>query len=353
MFGRNNDDAGVTEEAVLRALSTVQEPELHKDLVSLHMVRDISIEGGDVRFTIMLTTPACPLRSVMERDAIAAVSQLPGVSNVTVRFDAEVRADHRIIGKLNIPVKNIVAVASGKGGVGKSTVSTNLAVSLALDGAKVGVLDADIYGPNIPMMFGLGGRPRVEDDKMVPLEAHGVKVISMGFLMPEGEAVVWRGPMLHKAIQQLFTDVRWGELDYMIVDLPPGTGDAQLSLAQSVPLTGGIIVTTPQAVSISDARRGATAFKRLEVPILGVVENMAGEVFGTGGGLEAAKLIETELLGSIELDPRIRHGGDTGAPIVIAAPESVAAQSFRTLARVVAARISVLLLAPDPTLRIL
>jgi ATP-binding protein involved in chromosome partitioning len=345
---------GITEGAILAALSTVQEPELHNDLVSLNMIRNITISGANVGFTIMLTTPACPLRSVMEQESTAAIKQLvPGVETVQVRFDAQVRADGRIIGKLNIPVKNIVAVASGKGGVGKSTVSTNLAVSLALEGAKVGVLDADIYGPNIPMMFGLSGKPRIVDNKMVPFEAYGVEVISMGFLMPEGEAVVWRGPMLHKAIQQLFTDVAWGELDYMIVDLPPGTGDAQLSLAQSVPLTGGVIVTGPQAVAIADARRGATAFKRLEVPILGVIENMAGEIFGTGGGEKAAALMEVEYLGSVELDPRIRVGGDGGTPIVISDPDSPSALAFRQLARKIAARVSVMALLPDPELRII
>lgn len=353
MFGRNNDNAGVTQEAVMQALSTVQEPELHNDLVSLNMIRDLTINGGTVGFTIMLTTPACPLRSQMEQESMAAVMQVPGVEAVNVRFDAQVRGDNRIAGKLNIPVKNIVAVASGKGGVGKSTVSTNLAVALAQEGAKVGVLDADIYGPNIPMMFGLSGKPRVENNKMVPFENYGVEVISMGFLMPEGEAVVWRGPMLHKAIQQLFTDVRWGELDYLIVDLPPGTGDAQLSLAQSVPLTGGVIVTGPQAVSVSDAKRGATAFMRLEVPILGVIENMSGEIFGSGGGERAAQELGVEYLGQVELDPRIRIGGDDGEPIVIAAPDSDAAVAFRALARKLAARISVMNLAPDPELRII
>jgi ATP-binding protein involved in chromosome partitioning len=354
MFGRKQENNGITEETVRQALSTVQEPELHNDLVTLNMVRDITIQGKNVGFTIMLTTPACPLRSQMEQESIAAVKQLvPGVEQVSVRFDAQVRADHRIIGKLNIPVKNIVAVASGKGGVGKSTVSTNLAVSLSLDGAKVGVLDADIYGPNIPMMFGLSGKPRIENNKMVPFEAYGVEVISMGFLMPEGEAVVWRGPMLHKAIQQLFTDVRWGELDYLIVDLPPGTGDAQLSLAQSVPLTGGVIVTTPQAVAVSDARRGASAFNRLDVPILGVIENMVGDIFGQGGGEDAAKTMGVEFLGRVELDSRIRVGGDNGKPIVISAPDSAAAQSFRMLAQKLAARISVMLMAPDPELRII
>ncbi len=352
MFGRKNN--GITEEAVRKALSTVQEPELHNDLVSLNMIRDITIQGDQVGFTIMLTTPACPLRGQMEQESIAAVKQLvPGVGDVNIRFDAQVRTDNRIAGKLNIPVKNIIAVASGKGGVGKSTVSTNLAVSLTLEGAKVGVLDADIYGPNIPMMFGVTGKPRVDGNKMLPFQAHGVEVISMGFLVPDGKALVWRGPMLHKAIQQLFTDVRWSELDYLIVDLPPGTGDAQLSLAQSVPLTGGIIVTMPQAVSVADARRGAEAFQQLEVPILGVVENMSGEIFGQGGGESAARLIGTEFLGSVELDPRVRVGGDEGTPVVLSAPDSPTAQAFRRLARKIAARISVMTMTPDPELRII
>lgn len=350
----NNAANGITETAVRQALSTVQEPELHRDLVSLNMIRDVTISGKSVGFTIMLTTPACPLRSVMEEESTAAIRKLvPGVENVQVRFDAQVHADNRIIGKLNIPVKNIIAVASGKGGVGKSTVSTNLAVSLALEGAKVGVLDADIYGPNIPMMFGLSGRPRIDNEKMVPLEAFGVEVISMGFLMPDGEAVVWRGPMLHKAIQQLFTDVRWGELDYLIVDLPPGTGDAQLSLAQSVPLTGGVIVTGPQAVAVADARRGASAFKRLEVPILGVIENMSGEIFGSGGGEDAAKLMGVDFLGTVDLDARIREGGDTGRPIVVEAPDSPGALALRALARKIAAKISVMAMVPDPELKII
>ena len=354
MFGRNKNADGVTPEAVMQALSTVQEPELHNDLVSLNMIRELTVADNNVAFTIMLTTPACPLRSQMEEESIAAIKQLvPGVGAIQVRFDANVRSDNRIAGKLNIPVKTIIAVASGKGGVGKSTVSTNLAVSLALEGAKVGVLDADIYGPNIPMMFGVSGRPKVDNNKMVPFENYGVEIISMGFLMPEGQAVVWRGPMLHKAIQQLFTDVAWGELDYLIVDLPPGTGDAQLSLAQSVPLTGGVIVTGPQAVSVSDAKRGAAAFKQLEVPILGVIENMSGEVFGSGGGEVAAAEMGYEFLGRIDLDPTVRMGGDSGKPIVIEAPESAAAQGFRTLARKIAARVSIMTLEPDPELRII
>jgi ATP-binding protein involved in chromosome partitioning len=352
MAGFSNNGSP-TADAVMQALATVQEPELHRDLVSLNMIRDLTVNGGDVGFTIVLTTPACPLRAKMEQDAVNAVKAISGVKNVAIRFTADVRADHRIIGKLNIPVKNIVAVASGKGGVGKSTVATNLAVSLALDGARVGVLDADIYGPNIPIMFGLSGRPPIRDDKMVPLERYGVEVISMGFLMPEGEAVVWRGPMLHKAIQQLFTDVHWGPLDYLIVDLPPGTGDAQLSLAQSVPLTGGIIVTGPQKVAVADAMRGATAFKRLEVPILGVVENMSGEIFGQGGGEQAARDLHVDFLARIPLDGRVRSGGDSGDPIVVAAPQSETAVAFRNFSRVVAAKISVMVVRQEPELKII
>ncbi len=350
----SNQIPNITEEAIRNALATVIEPELHRDLISLNMVKDITIQGDRVGFTILLTTPACPLRGQIEEESIQAVKKMvPGVQEVQVRFDAQVRQDSRIAGKLNIPVKNIVAVASGKGGVGKSTVSVNLAVSLALEGAKVGLLDADIYGPNIPMMMGLDKLPPVQEGKLVPAEAYGVEVISIGFLMPEGEALIWRGPMLHKAIHQFFTDVRWGELDYMIVDLPPGTGDVQLSLAQSVPLTGGLIVTMPQMVSVADARRGATAFKRLEVPILGVIENMSGDVFGTGGGWKAAEAIGAEFLGRIPLDPEVRKGSDAGKPMVVAHPDSPTAQAFRSLARRIAGRVSVVSMQPDPQLRVL
>lgn len=353
MSNHSNSQTGVSEEAVRQALATVQEPELHNDLVSLNMVRDITINGNDVAFTIMLTTPACPLQTQIEEESVAAVkAMVSGVQNVHVRFDANVESDARIAGKLDIPIKNIVAIASGKGGVGKSTVSTNLAVSLAQHGASVGLLDADIYGPNIPMMFGLEGPPVVENGKLVPLEAYGVKVMSMGFLMPEAEALVWRGPMLHKAIQQMLEDVDWGELDYLIADLPPGTGDVQLSLAQHVPLTGGIIVTSPQAVSVSDARRGATAFNHLEVPVIGVIENMSGEVFGTGGGETAAQMMGVEFLGRIPLDANVRLSGDAGNPIVVAEPEGDAARAFRMLARKIAARISVMALTPRPEPRV-
>jgi ATP-binding protein involved in chromosome partitioning len=347
MFGKSSR---VTKEMVLGALKQVQEPELHQDLVTLNMVKDIQLEDGNVAFTIVLTTPACPLRNQIESEARAAVLKLPGVRQVQVKFDAQVRADSRIIGKLNVPIKNIIAVGSGKGGVGKTTVAVNLAVALAQMGARVGILDADIYGPNVPIMMGVNEMPPPQKDKMVPPVAYGVQVMSIGFLVPEGEALIWRGPMLHSAIRQLLTDVAWGDpasglgqsLDYLVVDLPPGTGDAQLSLAQSVPLTGGIIVTTPQAVSLADARRGVTAFQRLEVPVMGIIENMAGEVFGEGGGEHAAEALGVPFLGRICLEPSIRAGGDAGEPAVITEPDSEQAAAFRALAQQVAAQISVL-----------
>ena len=260
--------------------------------------------------------------------------------------------DPRIEAKLGIPIKNIVAVASGKGGVGKSTVSVNLAVSLAQSGARVGLLDADIYGPNIPIMMGVDAMPPVEAGKLIPAEAHGVRFMSMGFLLPPEQALIWRGPMLHKAIQQLFTDVDWGELDYMIVDLPPGTGDAQLSLAQIAPLSGGLIVTMPQMVSVADARRGAAAFEQLEVPILGVIENMSGEVFGHGGGETAARELDTDLLGVIALEAEISASGDRGRPIVAANPAGAAARTFGELAQKVVAQLRALSGGSQPQLKI-
>jgi ATP-binding protein involved in chromosome partitioning len=339
MFGKS---PRVTQDMVLGALKTVQEPELHRDLVTLNMIKDIVIDEGDVRFTITLTTPACPLRNRIESEARAAVAQVPGVKQVDIKFDAQVRADNRIAGKLNVPIKNIIAVGSGKGGVGKTTVSVNLAVALAQMGAAVGILDADIYGPNVPIMMGVDGMPPVQGEKMAPAIAHGVEIMSIGFLVPEGEALVWRGPMLHSAIRQLFTDVAWSNLDYLIVDLPPGTGDAQLSLAQLVPLTGGIIVTTPQAVSLADARRGLTAYQRLDVPVMGIVENMAGAVFGEGGGELAAGALGVPFLGRICLEPSIREGGDAGEPAVIYQPDTEQAAAFRALAQKVAAQVSVM-----------
>ncbi len=331
----------ITTAEVTRALQKVIEPELHQDLVSLDMVQNIVVEGTSVSFTVELTTPACPMEAQIECDCIETVQrEVKGVTDVKVNFTSRVVRDKRISKKLNLDIKLILAISSGKGGVGKTTFSVNLAASLALEGAKVGIMDTDVYGPNVPIMMGLSGPLSVRDGKMVPHESYGVKVMSMGFLMPEGEAVIWRGPMLHGTIRQMLTDVLWGELDYLIVDLPPGTGDAQLTLAQSVPITGGLIVTMPQAVSISDAKRGVGAFRKLDVPILGMIENMSGEVFGQGGGQLAAKDLGVDFIGRVELDPIIRKGSDAGEPFVISHPDSTVARSMRQIARVSAGLLS-------------
>lgn len=340
----------VTQEAVLGALRTVQEPELHRDLVSLNMIKDVVIGDDEVSFTIVLTTPACPLRGKIEKEAREAVQVLTGVSRVNIQMTSNVVSDGRDRGLMELPVKNAVAIASGKGGVGKSTVSVNVAVALAQSGAKVGLLDADIYGPNIPTMMGVERLPRLKNEKMVPAETYGVKMMSIGFLVKPGQPLIWRGPMLHTAIRQFLTDVEWGELDYLIIDLPPGTGDAQLSLAQSIPLSGGVIVTLPQQVSIEDASRGLEMFKTLNVPILGVVENMSFlelpdgtrmEVFGNGGGERLAQQAETPFFGKIPMDPAVRSGGDDGKPIVAEKPDSAAAAALRSVAEQIAARLSI------------
>ncbi|MAG14100.1 MAG: chromosome partitioning protein [Spirochaetales bacterium] len=333
----------IRKEDVEKALSTVIEPELHKDLISLNFVRNIRIDGNDVEFTIMLTTPACPLKNTMKEQSEEAVrSHIPEVQKINVNFDSRVRSDGRIQEKLNLPIRNILAVGSGKGGVGKSTVSANIAVSLAQDGAKTGILDADIYGPNIPLLMGVNEPPAQKNGKLIPAMAHGVKLMSMGFLVPKSEALVWRGPMLHSAISQLFSEVLWGELDYLVVDLPPGTGDAQLSLAQLVPLTGGIVVTGPQKIAVSDARRGLAAFNRLEVPVLGVIENMSGDIFGRGGGLLIAEEFGVDYLGSIDLHPDIPRESDLGKPFCITHPNHEITETFGRLARIIAGKVSVL-----------
>ena len=303
-------------EEVMAALSTVIEPELNRDIVSLNMVRDLEVTEGVAKFTIVLTTPACPLKDVfVERCNDALLGKVAGIDRIRIKWDAQVPVDRRIHGRLDVPMNSIVAIASGKGGVGKSTIATNLAVCLADAGAEVGLIDADILNPNIPQMFGLGsGRPKVMNDKMQPLEVYGVKLISTGFLTTPDKPMIMRGPMLHSAIRQFFTDVEWGRLDYMIVDLPPGTGDAPLSLAQSFPLTGGIIVTQPQAVAVADAIRAAAMFEQLKVPVLGVVENMSGEFFGSGGGEAFANARSLPFLGRIPLSAGAREAGDIGRP---------------------------------------
>jgi ATP-binding protein involved in chromosome partitioning len=328
--------------AVLKALGTVIEPELHKDLVTLNMIRNLTVENGTANFTIMLTTPACPLKGVMEKAARVAIGQIADIKEINISWDSDVPAGRGAHGLLDVKLRNIIAVGSGKGGVGKTSVSVNLAASLAQEGARVGLMDADILTPNVPMMVGLmNSRPKIVNSKMVPFEVYGFKCISMGFLTDNDTPLILRGPMLHSAIRQFFQDVEWGELDYMIVDLPPGTGDAPLSLAQSVPLTGAVIVSQPQDVAVGDAVRSLGMFEQLNVPILGVVENMAGDLFGSGGGENLAKLRNVPFLGRIPLEADVRKGGDYGRPVSVTMPDSPAAIAFREMSRNIAARVSV------------
>ena len=342
--------ASIEKKQILEALSKVQEPELHKDLVTLNMIQDIQINGESVSFRIVLTTPACPLRTRIEQEARQAVLSLPGVSAVEIKMDANVPSDGRSRGLLELPIRNAIAVASGKGGVGKSTVAVNMAVVLAQSGARVGLLDADIYGPNVPTMMGIQRLPPPTDSKLIPAEAYGVKVMSIGFLVKPDQPLIWRGPMLHSAIRQFLSDVTWGELDYLVIDLPPGTGDAGLSLAQSLPLSGGVIVTLPQQVSLDDARRGLEMFRQLEVPVLGVVENMSYlelpdgtrmDIFGSGGGERLAKEAGVPFIAAIPMDPSVRTGGDEGKPVVVSNPESAVAHALRSMTEDIAAKVSV------------
>jgi len=334
------------------ALRTVQDPDLHKDIVSLNFVKEVQIRGGEVDFTIELTTPACPVKDQMKAEAEQKVAALPGVSAARAKMTADVRARGGF-GRQGIPgIRNILAVGAGKGGVGKSTTSVNLALALLKKGARVGLMDADVYGPNLPQMLGITSQPEVTDDKkMIPVEAHGLKVMSMGMLIPPDQPVIWRGPMLHGAVQQFMRDVAWGELDYLVIDLPPGTGDVALSLSQSVPVAGAVLVTTPQGVSVSDVRKAVQMFRQLNIPILGVVENMSyfvcghcherTDIFGQGGGQRMAADMGLTFLGEVPIDTRVRSGGDDGQPIVVAAPDAPAAQAFEAVAGKVAAQISI------------
>jgi len=331
----------ITKDAVLAALSNVMDPDLNQDLVSLNMIRDLVIEDDTVNFSIYLTTPACPLKGKIEADARQAVEKVDGVKTINIKMDADVPNDGRLRGLVEAPIRNAIAVGSGKGGVGKSTIAVNLAVALAQSGARVGLMDADIYGPNIPTMMGIDRLPPATKEKLIPAEAHGVKVMSMGFLVKPGQPLIWRGAMLHSAIRQFLTDVEWGELDYLIVDLPPGTGDAPLTLAQSFPLSGAVLVTLPQNVSLEDANRGLGMFRKLEVPLLGVIENMTGDVFGQGGGEALAKAAQIPFLGSVPMNGFVRLAGDQGQPAVIAQPDSDAAQAMQEIAETVAQAVSI------------
>ena len=337
-------------EAVLTALSAVHDPELHRDIVSLNMVRDVAVDGGTASFRLVLTTPACPLREQIDADVRAALANVEGIGGVEIEWDAEVRGQALSAdGPEPVPgVKNIIAVASNKGGVGKSTVATNLAVTLARLGAKVGLVDADITGPNIPTMLGIESGGLAEGEQgMHSIEAHGVRAASIGFVLPKGTPVVWRGPMIGSGVRQLIRDVEWGELDYLIVDLPPGTSDASMSMAQQVPVAGVVIVSTPQRVAVEDATKAIGMFDRLGVPIFGIVENMTSDVFGRGGAREAADELGVEFLGELPLAASIRESGDLGIPLVVAHPDSEEARAFVELAEQVAARCSVLQYAGD------
>lgn len=345
--------ATVTQEQVLAALGQVREPELGRDLVSLNMIKELAVNGPRVSFTVELTTPACPLKEQIEREAREAVMRIPGVEQVDMRLISNVRAHASGSAQGAIPgVKNIIAVASGKGGVGKSTVAANLAVALAQAGAQVGLLDADIYGPSIPMMLGVTDKPKESDGHFLPPLHHGVKVMSIGFFLDLNTAVVWRGPMVGKAIQELIRGADWGELDYMVVDLPPGTGDAQLTLCQSVPVTGAVMVTTPQDVALSDVLKAIAMFEKVKIPMLGIIENMSyfvcphcnhrTEIFKYGGGRAASQRLNIPFLGEIAIDPAIPVSSDAGEPIVVSAPNSPQSKQFREVAGQVAARVSTL-----------
>ena len=346
----------ITAEQVMNALRKVNDPDLHKDLVTLNMVKNIKIEGNAIVADVELTTPACPLKDKIESDCISAIKNDIPQAEVKINMLSNVTA--RSITNKNeiIPgVKNTIAIASGKGGVGKSTVAVNLAVGLAKEGAKVGLVDADIYGPSIPLMLGITGKPKIYQkagtNKMLPLENYGVKLMSIGFLIDEDNPVIWRGPMASGAIKQFLSDVDWGELDYLIFDLPPGTGDIQLTLVQTIPLTGSVIVTTPQDVSLIDAKKGLKMFERVNVPVFGIIENMSYfiapdtgtryDIFGSGGGEKLSKELNVEFLGGIPIDSRIREGGDYGKPIVNEYPDSENAKKILSIGRNLAAQISI------------
>jgi ATP-binding protein involved in chromosome partitioning len=341
----------ITEEAVLLELAKVQDPELGQDIVTLGMVKKVEIQGAKLWLDVELTTPACPLKDRIKADIEAAVAPLGVEAPVEVNWSAQVAGTRGPDENRAPGIKNVIAVASGKGGVGKSTVAVNLACALASDGASVGLMDVDIYGPSIPLMTKTGGTaPEVIEGRLQPVVAHGVKLLSMGYLVPEGQAVVWRGPMLHKAITQFFEDVDWGVVDYLVVDLPPGTGDVQLSLSQIFPLTGAVMVTTPQPVALADVVKGADMFDRVNVPLLGVIENMSyfvcpccgerSEIFAHGGGRRTAEEHGWPFLGEIPIDPAVREGGDVGTPVVVSHPDSAVARAFAETARALAGKVS-------------
>jgi ATP-binding protein involved in chromosome partitioning len=340
----------LNQDLVLQALQEVSDPAMGFGYVEYSLIREIEISDGKLNLTLVSPVYQHPNQSEIETEITSSIKKLDGVEKVEINTVVEVPQDMRLKDTGRSNIKNVIAVASGKGGVGKSTVSVNLAVTLANLGAKVGLMDADVYGPNIPMMMGVNQLPRQESrEYIIPAEAFGVKMISIGFMVPPDQPIVWRGPMLHSAIQQFVKDVSWGDLDYLVVDLPPGTGDAQLSLVQTISVTGGVIVTLPQAVSLEDARRGLEMFRNMEIPIIGVVENMSYlelpdgqkmDVFGSGGGEKMAAATAVTFLGQVPMDPSVREGGDNGRPIVVANPNSKVAKKMKGIASQVAQEVA-------------
>ncbi|HAP41104.1 MAG TPA: chromosome partitioning protein [Nitrospira sp.] len=350
----------VTAEQVLKALSQVQDPDLHQDIVTLGFVQDVQISGGEVSFTIELTTPACPVKDLLQEQAESAVMAIPGVNSVKVTMTARVRPRATDQEDLLPGVRQVVAIASGKGGVGKSTVTVNLALALAQQGARVGLMDADVYGPSIPLMMGCDGEhPMTKNSKIIPIERFGIKLMSLGFLLQPGQSVLWRGPMVAGTVKQLLSDVTWGDLDYLLVDLPPGTGDAPMSLAQLVPLTGVVVVTTPHSVAANIAGKAAELFRRLNAPLLGVVENMAAFVCPKCGestriysgmtGVNLAGTLGIPYLGSVPFDPCVGEAAERGVPSVVAYPDRLQAEAFRAIAGQIAAQASIMSVSRSAT----
>lgn len=343
--------AAIDRESILDVLRTVRDTDSGRDIVGLNFVRDLEVRGSEVKCRLVLNTPVSPAKEKLREAAREAILSVSGVESAEIILESEIPKAHAAEGKQPVPgISNIIAVSSGKGGVGKSTVAVNIAVALAGYGAKVGLLDTDVYGPNVPIMVGVNKEPAVRGQRLLPHEAYGVKVMSLGFLNRGDKPVVWRGPMLHTAVRQFLYDVEWGELDYLIVDMPPGTGDAQLSLAQLVPVQGAVLVTTPQEVAMADVRKAFNMFEQVHIPVLGIVENMSyfvcpncserHEIFGAGGGEELAKRFGSNLLGQIPLSVNVREGGDIGVPIVVGAPDSPQAAAFKRIAENVATEVS-------------